>query len=124
MRASFRGAGGSPRARTHEHDPRNPMALCVHGSRFPRYARAPGSRGPYHKSSSRRERPFRPRRRAPICFAMDHSLLTAGRSTHVKIVIVALLGAILVVSVGIGRELPQIVLGTGSAGAMLSRAEK
>ena len=35
---------------------------------------------------------------------MDHSLLTAGRSTHVKIVIVALLGAIVVVSVGIAAH--------------------
>jgi hypothetical protein len=35
---------------------------------------------------------------------MDHSLLTAGRTTHVKIVVVALLGAILVVSVGIAAH--------------------
>jgi len=32
---------------------------------------------------------------------MDHSLLTASRATHVKIVVVALLSAILVVTVGI-----------------------
>lgn len=35
---------------------------------------------------------------------MDHSLLTASRTTHVKIVIVALLGAIVVVSVGIAAH--------------------
>jgi hypothetical protein len=36
---------------------------------------------------------------------MDHSLLTASRTTHVKIVVVALLGAILVVTVGIASHL-------------------
>jgi hypothetical protein len=35
---------------------------------------------------------------------MDHSLLTASPATHVKIVIVALLSAILVVSVGIAAH--------------------
>jgi hypothetical protein len=40
----------------------------------------------------------------PKCAIMDHSLLTAGRTTHVKIVVVALLGAMLVVSVGIAAH--------------------
>jgi hypothetical protein len=35
---------------------------------------------------------------------MDHSLLTASRTTHVKIVVVALLSAIVVVSVGIAAH--------------------
>ena len=35
---------------------------------------------------------------------MDHSLLTASPATHVKIVVVALLSAILVVSVGIAAH--------------------
>jgi hypothetical protein len=45
---------------------------------------------------------------------MDHSLLTASRTTHVKIVVVALLGAILVVSVGIAAH----VSGTPSAAVL------
>jgi hypothetical protein len=44
----------------------------------------------------------------PNCHAMDHSLLTASRTTHVKIVVVALLGAILVVSVGIAAHVGAI----------------
>jgi len=35
---------------------------------------------------------------------MDHSLLTASPTTHVKIVVVALLSAIVVVSVGIAAH--------------------
>jgi hypothetical protein len=58
----------------------------------------------YHKCSSRRERSFRTRPRMPISASMDHSLLTASRTTHVKIVVVALLGAILAVSVGIAAH--------------------
>ena len=45
---------------------------------------------------------------------MDHSLLAASRTTHVKIVVVALLGAILVVSVGIAAH----VSGTPSAAVL------
>jgi hypothetical protein len=37
--------------------------------------------------------------------AMDHSLLAASHTTHLKIVVVALLGAILVVTVGIAAHL-------------------
>jgi hypothetical protein len=33
---------------------------------------------------------------------MDHSLITAGRTTHLKILVVALFGAIVVVAAGIG----------------------
>jgi hypothetical protein len=65
----------------------------------------------YHKCSSPRERRFHEPRRMPISGAMDHSLLTASRTTHVKIVVVALLGAILVVSIGIAAH----VGGTPSA---------
>jgi hypothetical protein len=36
---------------------------------------------------------------------MNHSLLTASRTTHLKIVIVALVAALLVVSVGITAHL-------------------
>jgi hypothetical protein len=36
---------------------------------------------------------------------MGHSLLTASRNTHLKIVVVALLGAILVVTVGISAHI-------------------
>ena len=43
--------------------------------------------------------------------AVDHSLLTASRTTHVKIVVVALMSAILVVSIGIAAH----VGGTPSA---------
>jgi hypothetical protein len=35
---------------------------------------------------------------------MNHSLLTASRNTHLKIVVVALMGAILVVTVGISAH--------------------
>ena len=38
------------------------------------------------------------------CRVMEHSLLTAPGTTHVKIVVVALLSAILVVSVGIAAH--------------------
>ncbi len=36
---------------------------------------------------------------------MNHSLLTADRTTHLKIVVVALIAAIMVVAVGIGTHL-------------------
>ena len=58
----------------------------------------------YHKCSSRRERRLHEPPRASNCDPMDHSLLAASRTTHVKIVVVALLGAILVVSVGIAAH--------------------
>jgi len=43
---------------------------------------------------------------------MNHSILTADRSTHLKIVVVALVGAIAVVSVGIAARLSSVDLGT------------
>ena len=43
---------------------------------------------------------------------MDHSLITAGRTTHIKIVVVALVAAILVVVVGISGH----VSGAGASG--------
>jgi hypothetical protein len=36
---------------------------------------------------------------------MNHSIITANRSTHVKIVVVALVAAIMVVTVGIAARL-------------------
>jgi hypothetical protein len=45
---------------------------------------------------------------------MDHSLLTASPATHVKIVVVALLSAILVMSVGIAAHV------TGSTSAVVA----
>ena len=42
--------------------------------------------------------------------AMDHSLITAGRTTYLKIVMVALIGAILVVSVGIAGHVSGVQL--------------
>ena len=36
---------------------------------------------------------------------MNHSIVTADRTTHLKIVVVALIAAIMVVSVGIGARL-------------------
>jgi hypothetical protein len=44
--------------------------------------------------------------------AMNHSILTADRSTHLKIVVVALVGAIAVVSVGVAARLSSVNLGT------------
>ena len=38
-------------------------------------------------------------------YAMNHSIVTANRNTHVKIVVVALVAAIMVVSVGIAARL-------------------
>jgi hypothetical protein len=52
---------------------------------------------------------------------MDHSLLTASRTTHVKIVVVALLGAILVVTVGIASHLG--ATGSAVAPAVLKAGE-
>jgi len=43
---------------------------------------------------------------------MNHSLVTADSATHLKIVVVALIGAILVVGVGIGAR----VAGTATMG--------
>ena len=43
---------------------------------------------------------------------MNHSILTADRSTHLKIVIVALVAAIGVVSVGVAARLSSVDLGT------------
>ena len=43
---------------------------------------------------------------------MNHSIVTADRSTHLKIVVVALIGAIAVVSVGIAARLNTLDLGT------------
>jgi hypothetical protein len=44
--------------------------------------------------------------------AMNHSIITADRGTHLKIVVVALAGAIAVVSVGIAARLSSVDLGT------------
>jgi hypothetical protein len=43
---------------------------------------------------------------------MNHSIVTADRRTQLKIVVVALLGAIAVVSVGIAARVNSIDLGT------------
>jgi hypothetical protein len=43
---------------------------------------------------------------------MNHSIITADRSTHLKIVVVALVGAIAVVSVGIAARMSSVDLGT------------
>ena len=43
---------------------------------------------------------------------MNHSIVTADRGTHLKIVVVALVGAIAVVSVGIAARLGSVDLGT------------
>jgi hypothetical protein len=44
--------------------------------------------------------------------AMNHSIVTADRSTHLKIVVVALVAAIAVVSVGIAARVNTLDLGT------------
>src|SRR5207244_13501760 len=77
----------------------------------PDLGRRPGTTAQYHKCSSRRERRLHEPPRTSSRDPMDHSLLAASRTTHVKIVVVALLGAILVVSVGIAAH----VSGTPSA---------
>jgi hypothetical protein len=43
---------------------------------------------------------------------MNHSIVTADRRTHLKIVVVALVAAIAVVSVGIANRLTSVDLGT------------
>jgi hypothetical protein len=43
---------------------------------------------------------------------MNHSIVTADRRTHLKIVVVALVAAIAVVSVGIANRLNSVDLGT------------
>ena len=41
----------------------------------------------------------------PLEATMNHSLLTADRATHIKIVVVALIGATVVAGVGIGARM-------------------
>jgi hypothetical protein len=43
---------------------------------------------------------------------MNHSIVTADRRTHLKVVVVALVAAIAVVSVGIANRLTSVDLGT------------
>jgi hypothetical protein len=52
---------------------------------------------------------------------MNHSLITASRTTHLKILVVALIGAILVVAVGIaGHESDvQLLSGTPASGLVV-----
>jgi hypothetical protein len=56
--------------------------------------------------------------------AMDHSLITAGSGAHLKIVAVALIGAILVVMVGIANHASQPPLGgrTAAMAGMIVKA--
>jgi hypothetical protein len=49
---------------------------------------------------------------------MDHSLITASSGTHLKIVTVALIGAILVVIVGIASHASQLPAG-GQTGTIV-----
>ena len=46
---------------------------------------------------------------------MNHSLITADRTTHLKIAAVALIGAIMVVAVGIGARLADEETATAAA---------
>jgi hypothetical protein len=48
----------------------------------------------------------------PGGIAMNHSIVTADRRTHLKVVVVALVAAIVVVSVGIANRLSSVNLGT------------
>lgn len=49
--------------------------------------------------------PGRPMREASGQHVMNHSIITADRNTHMKMVVVALIAAIMVVTVGIAAHL-------------------
>ncbi len=45
---------------------------------------------------------------------MNHSLLTADRATHLKIVVVAVIAAIIVVSIGISAHVTRVETAAGA----------
>jgi hypothetical protein len=55
---------------------------------------------------------------------MNHSLLSADRNTHVKIVVVALLAAILIVGVGIKTRVASAVSARNETGYVVLKAGK
>jgi hypothetical protein len=55
---------------------------------------------------------------------MNHSLLTANRTTHLKIVIVALLAAMVVVVAGVGARVSETGATNGRTTMMVVKAGK
>jgi hypothetical protein len=55
---------------------------------------------------------------------MNHSIVTADRTTHVKIIVIALIGATLVTLVGIKSTLGDRTSTQFAAGAPVVKAEK
>jgi hypothetical protein len=55
---------------------------------------------------------------------MNHSLLTANRTTHLKIVVVALLAAMVVVVAGVGARVSETGAASGRTTMMVVKAGK